>query len=127
MRSVASERAAQVRAAEAARAIAEERYLDGHPALFPAAVQEWQEVAQATTVMAGFMERGAELDGLPPAAPPDPDDHASRVAAALAGLVEPAKSNAHDKLGDGERAADIAAAWLIAKRKALAAASGSAT
>ena len=41
------------------------------------------------------------------------------MAALVADLVEPAKSNAHDKLGDGERAAGIAAAWLIAKRAAL--------
>ena len=63
--------------------------------------EEWQESAQATIEAATFMERAAELDRVPPAEAPDPDDHATRVAALVADLVEPAKSNAYDKLGDG--------------------------
>lgn len=60
-------------------------------------------------------DRFAELDGLPPAAPPDPEGVAARVTALLADLVEPARSSALDKLDEGRQALAIATAWLRSK------------
>ena len=60
----------------------------------------------------------AGLDDIPPAESPDAEAYSARVSALLADLVEPAKSEAHDKLGLGERAVAIAAGWLNSKRRA---------
>jgi hypothetical protein len=58
----------------------------------------------------------AELDGVPPAAPPDPDAVATRAARLVADLVEPARSTALDKLDEGRQALAIATGWLRSKR-----------
>ena len=57
----------------------------------------------------------AEFDGLEQAEPDDADGLESRIAQLIADLVEPAKSTALDKLGEGRPAFDIANAWLRAK------------
>jgi hypothetical protein len=59
--------------------------------------------------------RSAELDGVEPA--PADDQAASRARAAelVADLVEPAKAEALDKLGEGRQALDIAEAWMRSK------------
>jgi hypothetical protein len=93
----------------------EERYLDGHPALFADAVKEWDEQRKSTETLAALACGLAELDGCPPVAPSDPDAVSNRATALVADLVEPAKVKALEKLGAGERALTIAAAWLRAK------------
>jgi hypothetical protein len=57
----------------------------------------------------------AELDGVEPAEPDDPDRLEVRTSQLVADLVEPAKSTALEKLGEGRPAFDIANAWLRAK------------
>ena len=54
----------------------------------------------------------AELDGLPPAAPTDPDAVATSAAVLLADLVEPARATTLEKLDEGRRALTIATGWL---------------
>ena len=105
-------RVVELLAAEEARSIAEERYLDGHAILCPDGVHEWDErrrLAQELAVMAG---RIAELDGVPRATPTDPDAISTRAAVLVADLVEPAGSTALDKLDEGRQALIIATGWL---------------
>jgi len=59
--------------------------------------------------------RAAELDGVEPAPPEDPDALTLRAGQLVADLVEPAKSETLDKLGEGRQAFDIAAGWVRAK------------
>lgn len=59
--------------------------------------------------------RCAELDGVPPAEPDDPEAVGLRASQLVADLVEPAKSTALEKLGEGRQAFDIAAGWVRTK------------
>ena len=52
---------------------------------------------------------------VPPADAPYPDAASARVTELVADLVEPAKTTALEKLGDGERAQGIAIGWLRPK------------
>jgi hypothetical protein len=108
-------RLAELRAAQEARATVEARYLGGHTALFPDAVKAWDEQLRSTETLADVACRLAELDGVPPAEPADPDAVSARVTELVADLVEPAKTTALEKLGDGERAQRIAIGWLRPK------------
>jgi hypothetical protein len=108
-------RVTELRAAQQARALVETRYLVGHTALFPDAVQAWDEQLRSTETLADLACRLAELDGVPPAEPADPDAVSARVTELVADLVEPAKTTALEKLGEGERAQSIATAWLRPK------------
>jgi len=108
-------RVAELRAAQEARSVVEERYLAGHTALFPDAVKAWEAQCTSTDTLAGVAYRLAEIDGVPPAEPPDPDAASARVTELVADLVEPAKTTALEKLGEGERAQRIAIGWLRPK------------
>jgi len=108
-------RLAELRAAQQARALVEERYLAGHTALFPDAVKAWDEQLRNTQTLADVACRLAELDGVSPAEPPDPEAVSARVTELVADLVEPAKTTALEKLGEGEQALRIGTAWLRAK------------
>jgi hypothetical protein len=108
-------RLAELRAAREARALVEQRYLAGHTALFPDAVKAWDEQLRNTETLADLACRLAELDGVPPAEPPDPEAAPARVTGLIADLVEPAKTTALEKLGEGEQALGIGTAWLRAK------------
>ena len=57
----------------------------------------------------------AELDGVEPLKPDDPEVVTLRASQLVADLVEPAKSTALEKLGEGRPAFDIANAWLRTK------------
>jgi hypothetical protein len=59
----------------------------------------------------------AEFDRAPAAVPPDPGAISRWAAALVADLVEPAKSTALEKLGEGEQALALALAirWLQTK------------
>jgi hypothetical protein len=108
-------RVTELRAAQEARATVEERYLAGHTALFPDTVKAWGEQCTSTDTLAGVAYRLAEIDGVPPAEPPDPDAASARVTELVADLVEPAKTTALEKLGEGEQAQRIAIGWLRPK------------
>jgi hypothetical protein len=108
-------RLSELRAAQEARLAVEERYLAGHPALFPDDVTAWAAQLRSTETLAGLALGLAEHDGLPPAAMPDPDSEAARVSTLIADLVEPAKVTALEQLGDGQRALGIATSWVRGK------------
>ena len=57
----------------------------------------------------------AEFDRVPAAVPPDPGAISRRAAALVADLVEPAKSTALEKLGEGEQPLALAIRWLRTK------------
>jgi hypothetical protein len=108
-------RVRELRSAQEAREAVEARYLAGHTAPFPDAVTAWDEQVRNTETLAAVACRLAELDGVPPAEPPDPDAASARVTELVADLVEPAKTTALEKLGEGEQAQSIATAWLRPK------------
>ncbi len=112
-------RLSELRAAQEARLAVEERYLAGHPALFPDDVAAWAAQLRSTETLAGLALGLAEHDGLPPAVMADPDSEAARVSALIADLVEPAKVTALEQLGEGQRALGIAAGWVRAKLSAV--------
>jgi hypothetical protein len=68
--------------------------------------------AQAIADMA---VRLAEIDGVAPGLAPDPEAHAQRTAQIVADLVEPAKSETPDKLGEGSQALGVASDWVRMK------------
>ena len=108
-------RVAELRAAQGAREAVEARYLAGHTALFPDAVEAWDAQLRSTEMVADLACRLAELDGVPPAETPDPDAASARVTELVADLVEPAKTTALEKLREGEQAQRIAMGWLRPK------------
>jgi len=120
-------RLAELRAAQEARALVEARYLAGHTALFPDAAKAWDEQRKRTETLADLAVRLAELDGVPPAEPADPEAASARVTDLVADLVEPAKTTALEKLGEGRRALTIATAWLRPKLELVAAVTDLAT
>ena len=108
-------RVSELRATGEARIIVVDRYLQGQGALFPSVAGAWEEQLKSTALIADMAVRMAEIDGAPAAAPPDPEALSRRIAELVADLVEPAKSTALEKLGEGRPAFDIANAWLRAK------------
>jgi hypothetical protein len=78
-------------------------------------VTAWGEQLRNTETLAAVACRLAVLDAVPPAEPADPDAVSARVTELVADLVEPAKTTALEKLGEGERAQSIATAWLRPK------------
>ena len=120
MRGLVLGRVAELEAVAEARTLAEERYLDGLPALFPDAIKAWDAQLRATRELAALAIRLGELDEvvLPESEHQDArnaDAVSARAAALVADLVEPAKSTALEKLGEGERAMRVATRWLQAK------------
>jgi hypothetical protein len=97
---------------EAARADVAGKYLRGTPALFPATHRQWDEQATQSKTMAVMAMHVAELDGLgePPADGPEAFER--RVAALVADLTEPARSDAYNEIGDGHRAFEVARGWV---------------
>jgi hypothetical protein len=104
-------RVRELRAAQEARAMVEERYL-GHPALFPDVARAWEEQVRSTQIIDDMAVRLGEVHAVPPAVPPDPEAPPQRTVELVADLVEPAKAEALEKLGESERAFDIANDWL---------------
>jgi hypothetical protein len=108
-------RVRELRSAQEAREAVEARYLAGHTALFPDAVTAWDEQLKNSETLADVAVRLAALDGVPPAVPSDPAADSARVTEIVADLVEPAKTTALEKLGEGEQAQRIAIGWLRSK------------
>jgi hypothetical protein len=115
LRDLLAFRVGELHAAREARGVVEGRYLDGHGALFLTAAQAWDEQVRSTQIIADMAVRLADLDGIPTAAAPDPVAISRRAAELVADLVEPAKSDALDKLWEGRLALDIANGWLRTK------------
>jgi hypothetical protein len=108
-------RVGEMQAAHEARVTVEARYLAGHTALFPDAVKAWDEQLRNSETLADVACRLAEIDGVPPSEPADPDALSARVTELIADLVEPAKTTALEKLGEGDQAQRIAIGWLRPK------------
>ena len=108
-------RVEELEASGEGRTIVEERYLDGHGALFPAVAAAWTEQIHSTELIAAMAVRTAELDGARAAPAPDPETLSRRTTELVADLVEPAKSETLDKLGEGRRSLAVAADWVRAK------------
>jgi hypothetical protein len=102
-------------ASQEARSSVEARYLDGHAALFPEVAAAFERQLRSSQEVAATAWRAAELDGVEPAPAEDPDALRVRAGQLIADLVEPAKSEALDKLGEGRQALDIAAGWVRSK------------
>jgi hypothetical protein len=102
-------------ATKEARSSVEARYLDGHTALFPDVAAAFDAQLRTSQEIAAAAVRAAELDGVEPTQPDDPDAVKVRAGELVADLVEPAKAEALDKLGEGHRALDVAAGWVRAK------------
>ena len=112
MRDVALARSSEMRALGVARSRVGERYFDGTTVLFPEQVREWAEQLDRTERIAMSTAYLAELDGLTPPPPDDPEAFEVRVGRLLADHVEPALVKAHDEMGDGRRAVAVAMRWL---------------
>ena len=121
LRDLLLSRVDELLAVQEARTLAEQRYLDGHAALFPDLARAWEEQIHGTQMIAAIALRLAEIHGVAPAAPPDPDALPQRTAELVADLVEPAKAEALDKLSEGRQALGIAASWVRAKASLRAA------
>jgi len=115
MRDLLLGRVAELQAVAEARRLAEERYLDCRRALFPDGVRAWDEQVRATRDLGAMAMRLGELDGIALPEPEEQDVSSARVADRLTDLVEPAKSTALEKLGEGERAMRVATGWLRTK------------
>jgi len=102
-------------ASREARTSVEARYLEGHSALFPHVAAAFERQLRASQEIAVTAWRAAELDGVEPGSPDDPDALQVRAGELVADLIEPAKSEALDKLGEGRQALVIAAGWVRAK------------
>jgi hypothetical protein len=114
-RGLTIQRVNELLATREARSTVEARYLDGHCALFPDIAAAFDDQERRSERLAVMAADSAELDGVEPAEPDDPDALNARVEQLVADLVEPAKSTALDKLGEGRPAFDIANAWVRAK------------
>lgn len=122
LRDLLAFRVSELGAEQDARALVEERYLDSHAALFPDVAAAWEEQLQRTQVLADMAVRLAELDGVPAAPPQDPEAFSRRTAELVADLVEPAKAEALEKLGEGRQALGVARAWVWTKLRTESAA-----
>jgi hypothetical protein len=114
-RRVALYRVDELLASREARSSVEARYLDGHSALFPDEAKRFEQQLRTSQEVAATAVRAAELDGVEPAPPEDPDALKVRAGELVADLVEPSKSEALDKCGEGRQAFGIAAGWVRSK------------
>ena len=108
-------RVTELLATQEAISRAEVRFLDGHGTLFPDIAAAFEHQVSQSEQLSVMAADSAELDGVEAAGPDDADELESRIAQLVADLVEPSKSTALDKLGEGRPAFDIANAWLRAK------------
>jgi hypothetical protein len=124
IRRLALLRVDELLASREARSIVEARYLDGHGALFPELAARFDGQLRASQEVAASAVRAAELDGVAPGPPENPVALNARAGQLVADLVEPAKVEALDKVGEGRRAFDIAAGWVRSKFEPTAVAAG---
>jgi hypothetical protein len=94
-------RLGELRAAGEARSLAEKRYLDGQAALFPTLASAWEEQVRDTEAIADAAVRLASFAGVSAAMAPEPEALSARTAELVADLVEPAKADTLEMLGEG--------------------------
>jgi hypothetical protein len=75
----------------------------------------WQRQRQSTDQIADWAVRLGEIHDVPPILAPDLEALSTRRAELVADLVEPAKADALEKLGEGQRALGIASDWVRSK------------
>jgi hypothetical protein len=92
-----------------------EHCFDGHGALFPDVATAFDKQLRVGQAIADMAVRLAELDGVAPAAPEDPQAVQLRAGQIVADLVEPAKADALEKLGEGRQALGVASDWVRMK------------
>jgi hypothetical protein len=109
------QRVDELLANQEARSAVEARYLDGHGALFPDVATAFDKQLRVGQAIADMAVRLAELDGVAPAAPEDPQAVQLRAGQIVADLVEPAKADALEKLGEGRQALGVASDWVRMK------------
>jgi hypothetical protein len=102
-------------AVQQARSMAEKRYLDGRAALFPDPAADEAERLKASMELAIMADATAELDGLDPEEPTEPEAITARADLLLADLVEPARATTLEQFDEGRRGLEIATAWLRSK------------
>jgi hypothetical protein len=102
-------------AAQAARVEVETRYLQGQAALFPDVADAFADQIRRSQHLAEMAADMAELDGVEPLAPDDPDAAALHIDRLVADLMEPARSTALEKLGENRPSLGIGNAWLKTK------------
>ncbi len=129
-------------AAEETRTHLERRYLDGHPALFPGAIADWERLRDSAERLAGLSDAlRPQIDGTPRlrGATTDLDLDAlrararalaatvvariadeARAATVVARIADEARAATLDILGDTEGATSIAARRLRANTEAQA-------
>ncbi len=83
--------------------------------LVPDVASAWEEQIHGAQIIADMAVRLAEIDGVEPADQDDPEAITVRASQLVADLVEPAKSTALEKLGEGRPAFDIANAGVRTK------------
>jgi len=98
-----------------ARTLVQERYLDGHDAMFPDLASAWDERVHCTQEIAAMAVRLAEIDGVAPAAEPGPEAISRRTAELVRRPGRASKAEALEKLGEGRQSLEIAAGWVGAK------------
>lgn len=108
-------RSSELNAAGEARTLVEQRYLNGHSGLFPDLAAAWKEQVKSTASIADMAVRLAEIYGVPRPRPTDPDSLPARTTKLVAELVEPAKAEALEMLGESGRALGVAAGWVRAR------------
>ena len=101
--------------AEEARATVERHYLGGHPGLFPDRQAEWTERLLETQRLGAMAIGPTDKEDAAPPTPPHSEVAATRVEQLIADLVEPARAEALEDLGQERRAFGIAASWVRGK------------
>jgi hypothetical protein len=124
LRDLVAMRLGELKAAQEAREIVEGRYLDGHVALFPDVAKAWPSQCKGTEQIADLAVRLGEMHDVPAAVSTDPEALTRRTTELVADLVEPAKADALETLGEGRQALGIANAWVRTKLAPRAVAGG---
>jgi hypothetical protein len=114
-RDIAMSRVDRWLALQQARSMAEERYLQGRAAVFPDTAADEAERLRASMELAVMADVTAELDGLAPFEPTEPDAITAHAAVLVADLVEPARATTLEQFDEGRRGLEIATAWLRSK------------
>jgi hypothetical protein len=102
-------------ALQQARSMAEERYLEGRAAVFPDTAADEAERLKRSMELAVMADATAELDGLAPFEPAEPEAITAQAGVLVADLVEPARVTTLEQFDEGRRGLEIATAWLRSK------------
>ena len=99
-------------ALQQARSMAEERYLEGRAAVFPDTAAQEAERLHSSMELAVMADAIAELDGLRPFEPTEPEAITAQAGVLVADLIEPPRVITLEQFDEGRRGLEIATAWL---------------